>query len=459
MSILKVDQIDNNTPNTAIVVTGGAGTSGMGSSALPILSTDFTNKAFVDAEIVAVNAAKEPNIPAGTTAQYLRGDKSFQTLNKGNVAGLTDADNPSFNTIVSTVATGTAPFTVASTTQVANLYAEKADEAAKVIWGHNSIATDTAVSTSSDVDTLITGLAFTPTEAGTYQAQFNSQFDLTSDFITAQGATDLIIAHATISGETGTATHPIGFVTETLTAGIYDITGAGTLAASSTLTLDAQGDPNAIFIFRFSTTFTAGASAIINLFDGASACNVFFITNGAMNIAATSTMHGTFIANNGIVTVGGGTTVNGRLFSTAGAINMTTATVIAPISCSYLDIGVLDSFAIFTNNGNIASTGASIITGDVGTNLGAYVTFTTSTVSGQQYTSTSRSGHFHVSFYINNALVPYSERTRSNLNSSADIALLSVITSTGGQVIDVRWRAISGSVSLSDRIFSLTRVA
>ena len=40
--------------------------------------------------------AKEPAITVGTTAQYLRGDKSLGTLNQAAVAGLTTFDNVSF---------------------------------------------------------------------------------------------------------------------------------------------------------------------------------------------------------------------------------------------------------------------------------------------------------------------------------------------------------------------------
>lgn len=41
----------------------------------------------------------EPVIAAGTTAQYWRGDKTWQTLNQAAVAGLTTADSPSFVTV------------------------------------------------------------------------------------------------------------------------------------------------------------------------------------------------------------------------------------------------------------------------------------------------------------------------------------------------------------------------
>jgi hypothetical protein len=456
MSILKVNQIENNTPNTPIIIPGGAGTSGMGSSSAPMLTTDFTNKSFVDAEIATVNAAKEPNITIGTTAQYFRGDKTFQTLDKTNISGLTDADDPSFNSVVSTVATGTAPFTVASTTQVANLYAEKADETVKVTWGHNSVTASAAETTSSQANILLPGLAVTPA-AGTYEARLNSAFTLTPTFITAQGAADLNITYAILNGETQTGTHALAFGTETILKGVYDIAGAGTL--DGTLTLDAQGDADAVFIFRFSTTFSTASSAVIALADGAQAKNVFFVTAvGAISILASNTLNGNFIAN-GTVTLGAGVVVTGRLLSTSAAIAMTTSTITAPSGTSTFDLGVLDSFAVFTNSGAITSTGASTIVGDAGTNLGAFTTFTTSTITGGEYTSTSKSGEVFFSFYINNVLVPDSERTRTNLNSSADINLLAVIVSPGAQVIDVRWRIGVGiSASVSNRIFTLTRV-
>lgn len=40
--------------------------------------------------------SKEPTITAGTSSQYWRGDKTFQTLNQAAVAGLTTADIPTF---------------------------------------------------------------------------------------------------------------------------------------------------------------------------------------------------------------------------------------------------------------------------------------------------------------------------------------------------------------------------
>ena len=44
---------------------------------------------------------KEPAITAGTSSQYYRGDKTFQTLNQAAVSGLTTSDSPTFTGITS----------------------------------------------------------------------------------------------------------------------------------------------------------------------------------------------------------------------------------------------------------------------------------------------------------------------------------------------------------------------
>ena len=61
-------------------------------------NTSDANKPVSTAQATAINA-KEPTIAAGTTAQYWRGDKSWQTLNKsavglGNVDNTSDANKP-----------------------------------------------------------------------------------------------------------------------------------------------------------------------------------------------------------------------------------------------------------------------------------------------------------------------------------------------------------------------------
>ena len=73
---------------------------------LDALSSDVTG---LDAAL----SGKEPAISAGTTAQYWRGDKTWQTLNKsavglGNVDNTSDADKPVSTAQAAAIATATA---------------------------------------------------------------------------------------------------------------------------------------------------------------------------------------------------------------------------------------------------------------------------------------------------------------------------------------------------------------
>ena len=115
---------------------------------------------------------------------------------------------------------------------------------------------------------------------------------------TSQGATDLLNAYNTLNARTPTAVHASLLGSgETLNAGIYGMAGHTDL--SGNLTLDGQGNANAQFIFKVSGgTFTSAANAQVILINGAVACNVFWVIEGAINIGANTIMKGNIIANN-----------------------------------------------------------------------------------------------------------------------------------------------------------------
>jgi hypothetical protein len=105
---------------------------------------------------------------------------------------------------------------------------------------------------------------------------------------------------------------------EVLTAGVFLISSAGSIAGN--LTLDGQGDSNSIFIFKIVGAFTTGISSNIILINNAFACNIYWLVDGAISIGATSTMKGTFVSNNGAISMASGGNLEGRIFSTTGAI-------------------------------------------------------------------------------------------------------------------------------------------
>ncbi len=89
----------------------------------------------------------------------------------------------------------------------------------------------------------------------------------------------------------------------TLTPGIYKSAGATFILTGSDLTLDGQGDPNAVWVFQVAAGLTIGAPAAprsIILTNGAKAKNVFWYVGTAARIEDKCNMVGTIIASAGI---------------------------------------------------------------------------------------------------------------------------------------------------------------
>jgi hypothetical protein len=159
-----------------------------------------------------------------------------------------------------------------------------------------------------------------------------------------------------------------------LYAGIYEVAGATVL--NSILTLDAQSNPNEVFIFKINGVFSANAAAKIKLINGALACNVFWKVEGLISSANNTSLKGTFLANNAAIVMNPGDTLEGRLLSIQGAISVSELQAYLPSGCgsSVLTgptaptLASAACFASFSSNGVNINTGISTITGDVGTN-------------------------------------------------------------------------------------------
>jgi hypothetical protein len=138
--------------------------------------------------------------------------------------------------------------------------------------------------------------------------------------ITAQAALDLIAAIDQINNTTATAGHLPVFGGETLTPGVYSLAGAASIAG--TLTLDGQGDPNAEFIFKIEGALSTAAGATVVLINCASPKKIFWLSGGAISMAASTSISGNLISNPGAVDMGSGGKIAGRMLSTTGAISV-----------------------------------------------------------------------------------------------------------------------------------------
>jgi hypothetical protein len=181
--------------------------------------------------------------------------------------------------------------------------------------------------------------------------------------VTVQCKTDLLAAYTQLYNTAPTSTtHTPSFGTgETLFAGVYSIAAAGSVAGN--LTLDAQGNSNAIFIFKFGGAFTTGAASTIILLNGAKACNVFWEAQGAISMAAVTTMKGTLIANNGAISMGAGGMLDGRMFSTTGAVSVYSVTI--PVSsCFILPVELVSFTGVCENQNAVLNWSTALGTND-----------------------------------------------------------------------------------------------
>jgi Ice-binding-like len=121
-----------------------------------------------------------------------------------------------------------------------------------------------------------------------------------------------------------------GVVTLTLTPGVYcslaDVTFTGT-----TLILDAQGDPNAVWIFKIGSLSTSGGYLVgtnftVAMINGGQPCNVYWGVNTYATMTD-SNFAGTILAGAAITMTSGINTLAGRALATA-AVTMTNASVI-----------------------------------------------------------------------------------------------------------------------------------
>ncbi|MCX6270428.1 MAG: ice-binding family protein [Bacteroidetes bacterium] len=210
-----------------------------------------------------------------------------------------------------------------------------------------------------------------------------------NDGASAQCAADLLIAYNQLNTTIPTFfPAPLLGNGQTLYAGVYHITSPATLNLG--LTLDAQGDPNAVFIFQIQAAFSTGAFSIVNLANGAKACNVYWKVEGLVSMATGTTMRGNVIANNAAIEISTGGTLEGRALSTTGAITVHGVLAYTPTGCgSPVLTGPMAPalastacYALFSSDGPVTNAGITHVRGDVGTNVGLTTGFNPLFVTG-----------------------------------------------------------------------------
>lgn len=150
------------------------------------------------------------------------------------------------------------------------------------------------------------------------------------DAVATGAQADVNIAYNDAAGRSVSATVSADLGGQTLVSGVYR---GSTLALTGTLTLDAQGDPNAVFIFQAGSTLITAPGSRVALVNGASACNVFWQVGSSATLDTNSVFVGTILALTS-VTANTGALVTGRLLARNGAVTLDTNQVTRPAGCA-----------------------------------------------------------------------------------------------------------------------------
>jgi hypothetical protein len=101
------------------------------------------------------------------------------------------------------------------------------------------------------------------------------------------------------------------------------------MLSAGNVTLDAQGDANAVFIFQVGSTLTTIGSTQVILAGNAQAKNVFWQTGSSATLGTNSVFQGSIMSLQSI-TLKTGATLIGRALARNGAITLDSNIVTAP---------------------------------------------------------------------------------------------------------------------------------
>ncbi len=144
------------------------------------------------------------------------------------------------------------------------------------------------------------------------------------DAVALQAQSDLVTAYNDAAGQmcdTDLTGQDLGGLT--LVPGVYCFSSSAQL--TGTLTLDAQGDPNAVWVFQIGSTLTTASSAVVDVINGGSACNVFWQIGMSATLGTGTAFAGSILALSSI-TSNTSVSLSGQLLARNAAVTLDTIT-------------------------------------------------------------------------------------------------------------------------------------
>jgi hypothetical protein len=140
--------------------------------------------------------------------------------------------------------------------------------------------------------------------------------------VALQAKADVVTAYNSLAGQTCTGNltgQDLGG--RVLTQGVYCFSSSAGL--TGTLTLDAQGNAGAVFIFQIGSTLITASNSSVALANGAQACNVFWQVGSSATLGTGTTLVGNILALESI-SLTTAANVNGRALARNAAVTLDT---------------------------------------------------------------------------------------------------------------------------------------
>ena len=146
-----------------------------------------------------------------------------------------------------------------------------------------------------------------------------------ADDVASIAKDDLVIAYNDAAGRLPVTRIPTELGGTTLTPGTYD-SADGTFQITGTLTLDAQGDSDAVFVFKTATTLVTASDSNVKLINKAQSCRTFWKVGSSATLGTNSDFTGRIFALTSIA-ANSGATVKGQLLARNGEVTLDNNTI------------------------------------------------------------------------------------------------------------------------------------
>jgi hypothetical protein len=119
----------------------------------------------------------------------------------------------------------------------------------------------------------------------------------------------------------------------TLVPGVYSFSTSAQL--TGTLTLDTQGNPNALFVFQIGSTLTTASNSTVASINGPNLCNLYWQVGSSATLGTGTSFQGNILALASITMDTGATLLDGRALARNGAVTLDSVNATAGCTCVF----------------------------------------------------------------------------------------------------------------------------